>query len=82
MKSMFKISRSMVSLDVVVNVSFFSFTRHPFSFNHFEVVEEADAFEESLVILEKVVVVVRGTSSFLSLAGEKRDGLFVHVFAR
>jgi len=82
MKSMFKISRSMVSLDVVVNVSFFSFTRHPFSFNHFEVAEEADAFEESLVILEKVVVVVRGTSSFLSLAGEKRDGLFVHVFAR
>jgi|TARA_B110000444_G_scaffold117026_1_gene110152 hypothetical protein len=81
---MFKISRSMVSLDVVVNVSFFSFTRHPFSFNHFEVAEEADAFEEeeSLVILEKVVVVVRGTSSFLSLAGEKRDGLFVHVFAR
>jgi len=72
----------MVSLDVVVNVSFFSFTRHPFSFNHFEVAEEADAFEESLVILEKVVVVVRGTSSFLSLAGEKRDGLFVHVFAR
>ena len=74
----------MVSLDVVVNVSFFSFTRHPFSFNHFEVVEEADAFEEeeSLVILEKVVVVVIGTSSFLSLAGEKRDGLFVHVFAR
>jgi len=71
----------MVSLDVVF-VSFFSFTRHPFSFNHFEVVEEADAFEESLVILEKVVVVVRGTSSFLSLAGEKRDGLFVHVFAR
>ena len=73
----------MVSLDVVVNVNFFSFTRHPFSFNHFEV-EEADAFEEeeSLVILEKVVVVVRGTSSFLSLAGEKRDGLFVHVFAR
>jgi|TARA_B100000497_G_C7313918_1_gene210691 hypothetical protein len=81
MKSMFNIACSMVSLDVVF-VSFFSFTRHPFSFNHFEVVEEADAFEESLVILEKVVVVVRGTSSFLSLAGEKRDGLFVHVFAR
>jgi|TARA_B100000482_G_scaffold135581_1_gene99137 hypothetical protein len=78
---MFNIACSMVSLDVVF-VSFFSFTRHPFSFNHFEVVEEADAFEESLVILEKVVVVVRGTSSFLSLAGEKRDGLFVHVFAR
>ena len=46
----------MVSLDVVLNVSFFSFTRHPFSFNHFEV-EEADSFEddESLVILEKVL---------------------------
>ena len=73
----------MVSLDVVVNVSFFSFTCHPFSFNHFEV-EEADSFEEeeSLVILEKVVVVLKGTSSPVSLAGEKRDGLFVHVFAR
>jgi hypothetical protein len=71
----------MVSLDVVLNVSFFSFTRHPFSFNHFEV-EEADSFEEeeSLVILDKILV-VKGTSSFLSLAGEKR-GLFMHVFAR
>tara|TARA_B110000483_G_C18119111_1_gene512845 strand:- start:161 stop:397 length:237 start_codon:yes stop_codon:yes gene_type:complete len=78
---MFSISCSMVSLDVVLNVSFFSFTRHPFSFNHFEV-EEADSFEEeeSLVILDKILV-VKGTSSFLSLAGEKR-GLFMHVFAR
>jgi hypothetical protein len=78
MKSTFKISRSVVSLDVVVNVfSFFSLTRHPFSFNHFEVaevfVEEAED-EDSIVI--------PGTSSSVSLAGEKHDGLCVRVFAR
>jgi len=59
----------MVSL-VVVFVNFFSFTCHPFSFNHSEVVEvafvEEAEDEESIVILEKVVV-VKGTSSSLSL---------------
>jgi hypothetical protein len=78
MKSMFNIACSMVSLDVVF-VSFFSFTRHPFSFNHFEVVEEADAFEESLVILEKLL---SSKALLLLYHSRAKNVVFLCMFSR